>query len=579
MPQIRFFLIRFSLLSFPTPPYLSLTLNCVSVLSHPVYQRLQQPNHHHHKKNAMNDAFVHRILDGGDTPTAASARHHLSSAHRVSQYSDATATPDASASGESPHAHRPASHTRFRSLWARVLRRDPSQTPSPSVPDAPSASPAAEPYRLTEAPAASEERDAEEANSDGNGGRYAFEPGRSPSPRLDGRSACTPSHSARLSPPATSQRERGSPAQASEGRREGRSWRQRGTDAARIDSRSPPRPRSQSSTATSTTSLFRLIDLEFAPGEEEGEGEVIGEQNALLRGRRRRADPVTTESSVGSTRRRRALGLFRYALLFINSTFVIAALLLITAGIVVHTNDAVRFCGPCSRLAVATLVFGAVLWLLAVFGFVWIRERHILWLLVYVGYLVLLLLALVIIVILGIVFDHDARFPTQDNQGLLEAWERAVNESYLDPPTPQAADLCAVQAAYNCSGFFFGCCAPDACYDASSPPVWVRRVCPRCVYNDNVTNNNSSSEDEEDGSRGEVRAGVSRSAPDEAEAGGPAPQVCTTAIYTTVRKNMSGFLVVTGFAAVLVAAGVLFAVLARQADWVQQRPSSGVVMG
>ncbi|KEG10618.1 hypothetical protein DQ04_03501020 [Trypanosoma grayi] len=220
--------------------------------------------------------------------------------------------------------------------------------------------------------------------------------------------------------------------------------------------------------------------------------------------------------------------LFGYALIFINFTFIVASMLLIMSGIVARGNAAVRLCAPCGQITLAALVFGIILWLFTIFGFMWIRQRQMMFLLVYVGFLVMLFIALLVLIIAAAVYDKDARVSVMDPSSFFDAWERGVNDTY----TGNKYDICSLQERFNCSGFRDGCCLPGECYNASDPPQWVSRVCPKCPppYPPMT------------------------------------PVVCTDVVYSTVLKNLSGFLVISCFSMVLVVAGILFAFLSRRAN-------------
>ncbi|ORC87422.1 uncharacterized protein TM35_000222210 [Trypanosoma theileri] len=219
--------------------------------------------------------------------------------------------------------------------------------------------------------------------------------------------------------------------------------------------------------------------------------------------------------------------LFGYALIFINFTFIVASMLLIMSGIVARGNVAVRLCGPCSRIAWCALILGIILWLFTIFGFIWIRKRQMVFLLVYVALLVILFIALIVLIIIAGIYDRDVRVSVMDPSLFLYSWERGVN----DTKNKKNYDICFLQERFNCSGFHFGCCVPELCYNASEPPEWVEQVCPICPSFPPMS-----------------------------------PVVCTGVVYSTVRKNMGGFLVIIFFSMILVVAGVLFAFLSRSAN-------------
>ncbi|KAH9578984.1 Tetraspanin/Peripherin [Trypanosoma melophagium] len=219
--------------------------------------------------------------------------------------------------------------------------------------------------------------------------------------------------------------------------------------------------------------------------------------------------------------------LFGYALIFINFTFIVASMLLIMSGIVARSNAAVRLCGTCSNIALSALILGIILWLFTIFGFIWIRQRQMMFLLVYVALLVFLFVALIVLIIVAAIYDRDARVNVMDPKLFLYSWERSVN----DTKKGENYDICNLQERFNCSGFQFGCCVPEDCYNASEPPEWVEQVCPVCPSFPPMST-----------------------------------VVCTGVVYSTVRKNMGGFLVIIFFSMVLVVAGILFAFLSRSAN-------------
>jgi hypothetical protein len=223
-----------------------------------------------------------------------------------------------------------------------------------------------------------------------------------------------------------------------------------------------------------------------------------------------------------------AQAMFRYALIFINFTFVVAAMLLIMAGIVARENSAVKLCTHCGDITLVSIVFGIILWLFAMFGFNWIRERNILLLLVYVAFLGVMSVVLLGIIIAAGVFDREARDATNNN--FLQQWMFSRNETSDGGLSP----LCLLQRTFNCSGFQYGCCANrTVCYNASTesfPPPWFGEVCPICPGQED------------------------------------APKICTAIVYETLRKNLGGFLVITCFSMMLVLTGILLAFLSRKVN-------------
>ncbi|EKG03644.1 hypothetical protein TCSYLVIO_005311 [Trypanosoma cruzi] len=233
-----------------------------------------------------------------------------------------------------------------------------------------------------------------------------------------------------------------------------------------------------------------------------------------------------SESSLRGSRRV-LQSLFGYALIFINFTFIMASMLLVMSGIVARQNAAVRLCEPCGQVAMSALVFGIILCLFTILGFMWIRQRQMMFLLVYVGYLVVLFIALFALIIAAAVYDRDTQVSVMDPSKFLDAWKRGVNNT----KTGRNHDICLLQERFNCSGFRDGCCVAGVCYDAIDPPEWVDAVCPLCPSFPPMS-----------------------------------PVVCTDVVYSTVRKNLSGFLVISIFSMVLVVVGILFALLSRSAN-------------
>lgn len=218
--------------------------------------------------------------------------------------------------------------------------------------------------------------------------------------------------------------------------------------------------------------------------------------------------------------------LFGYSLIFINFTFIMASILLIMSAVVARENAALRLCARCGNLTIAALVFGVILWVFTIFGFIWIRQRQMLFLLAYVVFLIVLFFALLIIIIFAAVYDRKTRLFIVDPKNFLQSWEEGVNDTF----TGKNYDICRLQNLYNCSGFHYGCCVPGKCYNATAPPAWVKKVCPFCPMFPQMS-----------------------------------PVVCTDAVYVIVRNNLGGFLVISIFSMVLVVSGILFAFVSRKA--------------
>jgi hypothetical protein len=218
--------------------------------------------------------------------------------------------------------------------------------------------------------------------------------------------------------------------------------------------------------------------------------------------------------------------MFRYALLFINFTLVVAALLMIMAGVVARFNAAVRLCPRCGELTLSVIIFGGALWLLTMFAFNWIRQRNILFLLGYVAAVIVIAIALLVIFITAIAYDSEMD-DVGGQQIALQQWRQEMSRN---DTTTGMSSLCALQRQYNCSGFGFGCCAAsNVCYNMSQGvPAWHREVCPSCP-------------------------------------GQPAtPVMCTDVVTATVRRNLSGFMIIIFFALVLMFTAIALAVFARK---------------
>lgn len=256
------------------------------------------------------------------------------------------------------------------------------------------------------------------------------------------------------------------------------------------------------------------------------------------------SDAVTTPGSDASARpaldekRREAQVLLRYALIFINFTLIVASLLLIMAGVVVRTNAAIKLCTRCGDVATVSIFFGCALWLLATFGFNWIRQRNILLLLVYVGFVLLICLVIVAVLIAAGVYNGQM---TQ----LLNDWEAGATQGFLDMwksrvTVNNGTDLCDLELRFNCTGFVYGCCLPYVnessgyCYggpeDNYTTPAWVADVCPTaCPRFADMSNH-----------------------------------TCTAIVFRTVRRNLGGFVVIVCGAFFLVVTSIWLAALVRR---------------
>eukprot|EP00758_Cryptobia_borreli_P012736 Tbor_TRINITY_DN5770_c0_g2::TRINITY_DN5770_c0_g2_i1::g.19713::m.19713 len=69
------------------------------------------------------------------------------------------------------------------------------------------------------------------------------------------------------------------------------------------------------------------------------------------------------EDEVTQHAMQKAQPMFRYSLIFINFSFIVASLLLLMAGVVARENSAVKLCTHCGDVTMVPIVFGAILWL------------------------------------------------------------------------------------------------------------------------------------------------------------------------------------------------------------------------
>lgn len=235
---------------------------------------------------------------------------------------------------------------------------------------------------------------------------------------------------------------------------------------------------------------------------------------------------------------RRAQNMFRYSLIFINFTFVVAAMLLIMAGIVARENSAVKLCEHCGELTLVSIIFGILLWLFAMGGFNWVKQKYVFLVMVYGSFLIILIFTLVAVIIAAGVFDaqvQDQANSESSAQFYLEQWQTNVRTN----TSSGYSSICDLQQKFNCSGFRYYCCVPctgnpsrdpSCCYpliNGTIVPANVSSICPAC----------------------------GPSAPP------PAPQVCTDIFFAALRKNLGGFLVITCFSLMLVITGILLALL------------------
>jgi hypothetical protein len=220
--------------------------------------------------------------------------------------------------------------------------------------------------------------------------------------------------------------------------------------------------------------------------------------------------------------------MLRFALLFINFTFIVASLLMTLAGAIAQNTPTLTICAKCQRLAVAPVVLGLLLWFSGLFAFYWIKQRTVLFLLLHAGTVLFVTVGILIVVIIGIAFNGTISDFTDED--LLRAWEsRRDNQTRSLQST-----LCQLQTLNNCSGVKYGCCRPGACFNATAPPAWVAVVCPDCFQ-------------------------------DEAKGIAQATKMCKwDVLQRTGAANFEGFIVVLVFAFVLLATGMGLALFVRK---------------
>jgi hypothetical protein len=197
------------------------------------------------------------------------------------------------------------------------------------------------------------------------------------------------------------------------------------------------------------------------------------------------------------------------------------------AGVVARLSPATELCQNCYRLTLAPIVLGIWMWLLATFAFAWIKQRNILFLLIYGSFLVLIALAILCVIIAAFTFDIVSHTPSADSD-FVHTWEYRVEE------WPEY--ICSLQSKYNCSGYYFGCCkgynaslhsVGPYCYGENGTiPSWVKKICsPHCANTQ--------------------------------------AQMCTDVISTTMKKNFGGFLVILFTSMVIIINGLVFVLLVR----------------
>eukprot|EP00758_Cryptobia_borreli_P012735 Tbor_TRINITY_DN5770_c0_g2::TRINITY_DN5770_c0_g2_i1::g.19714::m.19714 len=175
----------------------------------------------------------------------------------------------------------------------------------------------------------------------------------------------------------------------------------------------------------------------------------------------------------------------------------------------------------------------------SLFGFNWIRRRNILFLLVYVAFLIILMVTLTVVLITVGAYDSQAsEKSTSPDDAFLKTWIKQANST---DPTTGFSPLCQLQAQFNCSGFVYGCCTPEVCYNETSPPHWVSEVCPICPKTPY-----------------------------------PASKRCTKVFYSTLTRNLGGFLVICSFSFLLILCGMLLSALSRKLNYLLLDESSGV---
>lgn len=232
---------------------------------------------------------------------------------------------------------------------------------------------------------------------------------------------------------------------------------------------------------------------------------------------------LESEDQIAAMLRVQVASMLRFALLFINFTFIVASLLMTLAGAITVNTPSLSICEKCQRLALAPVVLGLLMWFSGLFAFYWIKQRTVVFLLLHAGIVMFVCVGTAVIIITGFVFNGSINRLTEDD--LLRAWERRMPNVSATIESP----LCVLQNRNNCSGVHFGCCAPGACYNASdAPPAWVGLVCPRCA------------------------------AP-------PVPTMCAwSVLQATTSADMTGFVVVVMLSFVLTITGMGLAMFVRR---------------
>ena len=213
--------------------------------------------------------------------------------------------------------------------------------------------------------------------------------------------------------------------------------------------------------------------------------------------------------------------MLRYALLFINFTFLIAALLMIMAGVVTMVGTTVQLCKQCGQIAQASITVGLIMWLGSLFAFNAIRTRNIFFLMAYIGVSILSLLVSTGLGISAIVVQNTFETSSSVFGAVRDSWEQSVESN-------RTSHICALQKQYNCSGLEDGCCDPVVCYNASNPPAWVNETCPYCP-----------------GQK-------------------PAAKSCSLQITENLHTDLAGFIVINWMSTLLIFTGIGLAIFVRK---------------
>jgi hypothetical protein len=253
------------------------------------------------------------------------------------------------------------------------------------------------------------------------------------------------------------------------------------------------------------------------------------------------ADPSTSNGDSGDGNEPKMIEtlsapmMLRFALLFINFTFIVASLLLAMAGISPLSSPTVTVCKRCGDLAIVTVAFGVLTWMSALFAFYWIKQRNVTFLLLHGGVVLTVSLGTVAVLISAIAMQSQLN--KQDDPNWLDQWETLVRLN-TTASTISESVVCNIQSTNNCSGFALGCCNPDHCYNVSDPPEWVRLVCP---------------------------VGCAAT---------PSTNMCGEQVFTAVKARMGGFIITVVFALVLAVTGMMMTAFVRSINNAQAAASS-----